>query len=136
MPDVNTLVVKDAEKLDQYTSFHVLLPSYHPEGYIFDRAEFYQDEQGGVSNSKYINIYYKNQVTGEEIFMQQRQADEETAFGAATSNKIEAIKMNGVEAVLTGEHTIDWEANGVLYSMSAKGLQPEEIIKVAESVLE
>ncbi|MBE9916880.1 DUF4367 domain-containing protein [Paenibacillus donghaensis] len=132
--DSNTLVVNNAGQLNEYTSFKVLLPSYQPEGYVFDRAEFYKDEQGNVSNSKYINIYYKNSATSKEIFLQQRYADEETAFAASTTHKIQAIKINGADAVMSGEHTIDWEANGVLYTVSAKGLANEEVIKIAESI--
>ncbi|WP_079912612.1 DUF4367 domain-containing protein [Paenibacillus sp. 32352] len=130
----NTLVVRDPGQLNQYTSFQVLLPSYQPEGYVFDRAEFYKDEQGVVSGSKYINIYYKQPATGKQIFMQQRHADEETAFGLSTTNKIEAIQIHGVDAVMTGEHSIDWETNGVLYSLTAKGLEKDEVIKIAESI--
>ncbi|WP_025849481.1 DUF4367 domain-containing protein [Paenibacillus ehimensis] len=133
-PQVNTLEVKDPEKLNQYTAFDVRLPSYLPEGYAFDRAEFYEDEDGTVSNAKYINIYYVNERTGKLLFMQQRFADEETAFSAATSNKIDLVKINGTDAIMSGEHTLDWEAGGVLYALTGKELQREEIIKIAESI--
>lgn len=128
------LVVREADQLNAYTSFNVLLPSYQPEGYVFDRAVFYKDGQGAVSNSKYIDIYYINQTTGKQIFMQQRHADHETAFAGSTTHKVDLVKVNNIDAIMTGEHTIDWEANGVLYGITAKGLHKEEILKLAESI--
>lgn len=132
--EVNTLIVQDSSQLDQYTMFNVLLPSYQPEGYTFDRAEFYKDEQGVVKDSKYITIYYKNQATGKEIFLQQRHADKETAYSGAFDAKIEATKVNDADAIMIGEHSVDWEANGVIYSLTAKELDREEVLKIAESI--
>lgn len=132
----NTLVVKDPGKLNPYTAFNVLLPNYLPEGYVFDRAEFYKDEQGTVSHSKYINLYFVNEKTGKLLFMQQRFADEETAFAASTTHKVDLVQINGTDAVMSGEHTIDWEAGGVLYGLTGKELPREEIIKIAESIHE
>lgn len=130
---MNTLIVRDAEGLNRYTSFDVLLPGYNPEGYRFDRAELYKDKRGEARDSKYINIYDKHSSTGKEIFMQQRAADEETAYHVATSAKIEPLKINA-DAVLSGEHTLDWEAGGVLHSLTARDVSREELIKIAESI--
>lgn len=129
-----TLIVKDPNKLNNYTCFNVILPSYLPKGYAFDRAEFYKDEKGVVENTKYINLYFTNKETGKYIFMQQRFADDETAYEAGTDGKIEKIKINGVDAIMSDNRTIDLEANGVLYSLHGRGIAKNELIKIAESI--
>lgn len=128
------LIVKDSAKLNEYTVFKVGLPEYLPEGYVFDRAEFYKDESGEVKNSKYIDLYFVKEATDEVIFMQQRHADEETAFEMSTNGKIEKLQINGVDAVMINDKAVDWEANGVLYDVSAANLDKDEIVKVAESI--
>lgn len=129
-----TLIVKDSNELNNYTCFDVILPSYLPEGYKFDRAEFYKDENGIVENTKYISLYFTNEKTGKFIYMPQRFADEETAYETGGS-KVEEIKINGVDAVIYSDSNIDWEANGVLYGLSGRGeVDKDELIKIAESI--
>ena len=131
----NVLVVKDKSLLNQYTCFEVKLPSYLPEGYTFDRAEFYKEADKEVKDSKYIDLYFINQATGESIYMQQRYADEETAYSIGTDEVVEEVQVNGVKAVMTGENSIDWETNGVLYGISTRGkIEKEQLIKMAESI--
>ncbi|AOY75802.1 DUF4367 domain-containing protein [Clostridium formicaceticum] len=135
MRDERVLVIKDLSKLNQYTCFEVLLPSYLPEDYQFDRAEFYKDEDGAVNNSKYISLYFTNNKTGKYIYMQQRFADEETAYEMATDGKIEKIKINGADAIISDNRSIDWEANNTLYMLSGRGeISKAELIKIAESI--
>ena len=55
----NNLVVKDVDKLNDYTYFEVILPRYLPEGYKFDRAEFFRDENEVVEN---IKAFYKGEI--------------------------------------------------------------------------
>ena len=134
MREEQYLVVKDPNELNNYTCFNVILPSYLPEGYEFDRAEFYKDDNGVVENSKYISLYFTNKKTGEKIYIPQRFADEETAYETGGS-KVEEIKINGVDAVIYDDRNIDWEANGVIYGISAKGeITRTELIKIAESI--
>lgn len=131
----NTLVVKDKNLLSQYTCFEVRQPSYLPEGYAFDRAEFYKEADKEVKDSKYITLYFINQATGEYIYMQQRYADEETAYSVGTDKVVEEVQVNGMKAILTGENSIDWEADGVLYGMNTHGkIEKEQLIKIAESI--
>ena len=101
MREEEYLVVKDSNELNDYTCFNVILPSYLPEGYQFDRAEFYKGEDEVVENSKYISLFFTNEDTGKHIYMQQRFADEETAYETGGS-KVEEIKINGVDAVKIG----------------------------------
>lgn len=127
-----TLIVKDTEKLNDYTCFDVILPSYLPEGYKFNRAGFFRDENGIVEDTKYIELYFTNDKTGEYIYMQQRFADEETAY-ATGADKVEEIKVNGVDAVLYGNN-LDWEYNDVIYMLNGRGITKDELIKIAESI--
>ena len=138
MAQESMLVVKDSEKLNDYTCFKVILPGFLPNGYEFDRAEFYKDETGAVNQTKYIDLYFKNQTTGNYILMQQRFSDEETAYEFSTDGDIEKIKINDSDAVLfDGNHgkNIDWEYNGVLYGLNGRGnVDQNDLIKIAESI--
>ncbi|MNB93990.1 hypothetical protein D3C75_411340 [compost metagenome] len=128
------LIERDSSKLNEYTIFDVGLPAYLPEGYTFDRAEFYKDSNGDVINSKYINLYFVNEATDEIISMQQRHADSETAYEMSTDGTIEKVKINGADAVLVNGKGLDWEANGVLYGVTSASLDKNDLIKVAESI--
>lgn len=133
-----TLIVRDSKQLNDYTCFKVILPDYLPKGYAFDRAEFYKDEKGIVKNSKYISLYFSNSQTGKTIFMQQRFADEETAYEFGTDEKIEEIKINGADAIIENNRAIHWEANGNIYFLilgtENNEVSKDELIKIAESV--
>ncbi|EHJ01599.1 hypothetical protein CDLVIII_5108 [Clostridium sp. DL-VIII] len=125
----NTLTVIDSSKVNGYTHFEVKLPSYLPDGYKFEKAEFYKD------SDEYATLYFKNKETGKEIYMQQRFACEDTKATLATDGDIENIKINGVDAILEDEHNIDWEVNNVVYFLnSGKDLSKDETIKIAESI--
>ncbi|WP_105617081.1 DUF4367 domain-containing protein [Vallitalea okinawensis] len=131
---IDKLVIEDSQKLNKYTSFNVMLPTYLPEGYIFDRAEFYKDENGEVSD-KYIDLIFSNGQTGQYFFMQQRLANEETAYEFGTDGEIKEIDINGVKAIITDGRKINWETNDVLYGLSGGGVITEdELIKIAESI--
>lgn len=132
------LVVKDSEGLSNYTCFNVILPAYLPEGYIFDRAEFYKDEEGLVKDTKYISLYFTHLKTGKAIYMQQRFADSETAYEAGTNSELEKIKINGVEGILDNNTSLTWEIYGNIYFLSGaqadREVDKEELIKIAESI--
>ncbi|QUH25219.1 DUF4367 domain-containing protein [Serpentinicella alkaliphila] len=131
----NILVIRESHDLSKYTCFEVILPSYLPEGYQFDRAEFYKNEDGIVENTKYINLYFTNSKTGKYIYMQQRYADKETAYTLSTNSKVEQIEINGVKAILSDNRGIDWERDNVLYGLSSRGeFTKDELIKIAESI--
>lgn len=134
MAQEHKLVVKEPNELEKYTCFKVILPSYLPEGYQFDRAEFYKDEKGVVS-PKYMDLYFINESTGNSIYMQQRFADEETAFETGTEREIEQVMINDVDAVIIDARSMHWETNHVIYSLSGRGqITNSELIKIAESI--
>ena len=129
-----TLIVKDSNKLNDYTCFNVIIPSYLPEGYEFDRAEFYKNEDGVVENTKYIDLYFTNEKTGKYFTMHQRFADEETGYALSTE-KVEEVKINGIDAAMVNGRNILWEANDALYSIYGMGeITKDELIKIAESI--
>ena len=130
----NTLCVSDSSTLNQYTCFDVKLPSYLPNGYTFDRAEFDKNDDGRVEeDSKYAQLYFKNQTTGKEIYMQERFACDETKTYEDAGN-IEKISINGVDAILSNGRNIDWEADNTIYFVAGKNIGKDEAIKVAESI--
>ena len=132
----NILIVRDATVLNDYTCFNVVLPSYLPQEYSFDRAEFYKNEVGKVENTKYINLYFKNKNTKKEIHMQQRFADDETAYTIGTDEKIESLKVKGIDVIISGKGSVDWEYKGNLYSISGKNrVAKDEVIKIVESMI-
>lgn len=125
------LIEKNPDKLNDYTRFEVKLPKYLPEGYTFDRAEFFEKDQV-VEDSKYISLYFNKEGSDEIIYMQQRFADEETAYAAGGQN-VKEVKVGEVDGILY-DNSLDWEADGVIYAMTAKGLSEAEMIRVAESI--
>lgn len=127
------LEFKDANELNKYTCFNVILPSYLPEGYKFDRAEFNKNEAGVVKDSSYISLYFTNEKTGKYIYMQQRFASEGMK-SASDGNNIEKIKINGVDAILSDGKEINWETSDVIYFLTSKSIKTNELIKIAESI--
>lgn len=129
----NTVIIKDAANLSQYTTFKVLLPSYLPQGYKFDRAELMKDDNGDIHNNKYIDLYFVNEKTGKNFYIAQRASSEKYEIG--TDSKIEKVKVNGVDAIVYDKN-IDWEFGDVLYSILGKksDVSIKDLIKVADSV--
>lgn len=124
--------ITDPAQIGTYIVFQAGLPGYLPEGFAFDRAEVYE------AGNKYLNVYYTNPATGGLIFIQERMADEETAYATSTEEKVQKAKVGGVEAIITGNRSIDWEIDGVLYSiMTGKSgikLEGQDLIRMAESM--
>ncbi|WP_234950047.1 DUF4367 domain-containing protein [Tissierella praeacuta] len=130
--EIKDLIVKNPSELNNHTCFDVKLPSYLPNGYKFDRAEFFRENENDiVENSKYIALFFTNDKTGEYIYMQQRFADEETAYETG-AKKVEKININGVDALLY-DNNLDWEDNGVIYMLNGRGIAKDELIKMGES---
>ena len=127
-----TMIEKDVDKLNDYLCFEVSIPTYLPEGYSFDRAEFYPDENGEVKDSKYISLYFTNKK-GDEIFIQERLADEETGYEGGAMD-LQEIQINGVTGILSDGHCLDWENNGRLHCLIGRKVDGEELIKIAETM--
>ncbi|MFE4710900.1 DUF4367 domain-containing protein [Paenibacillus sp. NPDC056722] len=126
------VVVKEPAELEQYALFTVKLPKYLPEGFAFDHGEFYKDENG--VNGKYLDLFFTSEKKGTKIWMQQRFSDKETAYEMSSTGKMEKVSVSGVDAVMWDDRNLDWEADGVLYGLSTKGLERTEVLKIAESI--
>ncbi|MEW9094138.1 MAG: DUF4367 domain-containing protein [Clostridiaceae bacterium] len=128
------LELKDPNELSDYLSFEAKLPSYLPEGYKFERAELYKREDGSIGD-KVIDLWFVNEKTEKTIYMQQRFACEEMKYADGTEGTVEELKINGVDAVIIDDRSIDWEYNNVLYGLSGRGnISKDELIKIAESI--
>ena len=125
-------IEKNTENLQSYLCFPLAMPDYLPAGYSFDHAKFYPDENGEVQDSKYITLYFTNDA-GDEIFLQERLADEETGY-ASSANEMLAVEVAGVPGVLADGHTLDWEKDNRLHCLIGYGLDAEELLKIAESM--
>lgn len=127
---VENLIVKDISKLNNYTCFDVKLPTYLPEGFKFDCAEFFKEDDGKIPDV-FIHLYFKNSKTGKEIYMSQTYICKESS-GETSFNNIEKIKVNGADAIV-GDEGIVWEANGIRYLMYTD-FGKSENVKIAESI--
>ena len=130
--EIKTIIEKDVNKLNDYLCFEVSIPNYLPEGYSFDRAEFYPDEDGAVKDSKYITLYFTNEK-GDEIFLQERFADDETGYASGAMD-LQEVDINGVKGALSDGHSLDWENNGRLHCLIAHKLDAEELLNIAKSM--
>lgn len=126
------LSVKSQAEMDKYALFKVKLPKYLPEGFAFDHGEFYTSEEG--VDGKYLNLFFTSDTKGQKITMYNCISDKETAYEISTSGKMETVKVNGVDAVMMNDRSLDWEADGVLYSLATHGLDRAEVLKIAESI--
>lgn len=130
--DDDTLSLNNFSDVAKYANFHVLFPTYLPEGYTFDRAELYKD--GEQVSGKYVDLYFTNKETKGTIFMQQRFPDEETAFATSTDGTLEQLSINGVTAILMDNYKLNWETKNAMYSLSSKDLTKADLIRLAESI--
>lgn len=131
--DDDTLSFNNFSDVDKYANFDVLLPTYLPEGYTFDRAELYKDDEGQISG-KYVDLYFTNKETKGTISMQQRLPDEETAFETSTDGELKQLTINGVTAILMDNHKLNWETKTALYSLFSKDITKADLIRLAESI--
>ncbi|WP_310831731.1 DUF4367 domain-containing protein [Paenibacillus pedocola] len=127
------LAVKGQAELDKYALFKVKLPEYLPEGFVFDHGGFYTSEEG-VVNGKYLTLFFTSKNEGQDITIYLCISDKETAYEISTSGKMEKVKVNGFDAVMMNNRSLDWEADGVLYNIATHGLEPSEVLKIAESI--
>lgn len=123
------------EEAKPYLAFDFSLPGYLPDGYVFDRIQLFNDENGKpVENCEYAYVYFSNGDHTKDIYLQLRLMNEETAYEAGIGN-VEEIEVNGNKGVI-GEGNIDVEIDGVMYMLmaSASGIDNEQLIKMAESI--
>ncbi len=113
--------------LDEALEFKALMPGTLPEGFSLLGAAYFD------TDGKYLFLYYGN---GEKyITVSERLLTDETAFSMGTDEKIEETEVNGNKAVLTGDHSLDWEIGGVAVGVDSHGaLTREQLFEIAESM--
>lgn len=132
--DTQYFYVTDPSELNKYACFDIVLPSYLPDGYEFDQAEFILDEQGNIYD-EYISISFTNQHSGKSFTISQMLGTKENAYSIGTFEDMEQVQVNGVDAILTGDRNLDWEYNNVFYGIHGKkAISSSEIVKIAESI--
>jgi hypothetical protein len=125
----------DPEKAKSYLAFDFSLPGYMPEGYVFDRIQLFNDQNGKpIKNCKYTEVYFSNGDRTQDLYLQLRLMDEETAYEADIGN-VEEIEINGNKGIIS-EGNIDVKIDGVMYMFraGASGVSNEQLIQMAESI--
>lgn len=117
----------DMTVLDEALDFTPVMPGKLPEGFSFLGAAYFD------TSGYYLTLIYAN-GDGDEIYVSERLINEETAFETGSNEKIEEIEISGHKAVLTGDHSIDWESDGVAVGINAHGISREALIAMAESM--
>lgn len=122
--------VTDPAELADMLCFAPLFPQTLPEGYAFDRAEFFPEDDGTISE-KYLQMYYLN--GDDEIFIEERYLDEETAFSTGTGDKLQEVEVNGVKGALD-ETSITWVKDGICYTVIGHELTQAQLMDLANSM--
>ena len=120
----------DQSKLAEMLCFTPLFPETLPEGYAFDRADFFKNDDGTVSE-KYLQMYYLN--GDKEIFIEERYLDEETAFSTGTGDDLQEVEVNGVKGALD-ETSITWVKDGICYTVIGHDLSQAQLMDLANSM--
>ena len=120
----------DQSKLAEMLCFTPLFPETLPDGYAFDHANLFKDDDGTISN-KYLHMYYKN--GDDEIFIEERYLDEETAFSTGTDGELQEVEVCGVKGALD-ETSITWVKDGICYTVIGHELNQTQLMDLANSM--
>ena len=122
-----------------YLSFNPLMPASLPGGFALDRISLYNGEDGRplpLCSNKYLNVYYTDADKTQQIYVQIRLMDKETAFWASGSPDMRYITINGHKGVVAVK-SVHVEIDGVMYMIFAdkvEGVTQNDVIKMAESL--
>lgn len=120
----------DQSKLAEMLCFTPVFPQTLPEGYAFDYADFFKDDDGTISG-KYLQMYYKN--GDDKIFIEERYLDEETAFSTGTDGQLQEVEVCGVKGALD-ETSITWVKDGICYTVIGHELNQTQLMELANSM--
>jgi hypothetical protein len=136
----NTVTYFDTlNDVEPYLAFNPLMPVSLPSGFTLDRISLFNDENGHplpLGSNMYLNVYYTDADKAQQIYMQIRLMDEETAFWASGSHDMRYISINGHESVVDGKNVYA-EINSIMYMIladRAEGITQDDVIKIAESL--
>ncbi len=127
------LVERDIHKINDHICFKAKIPAYVPEGYKFDRFQYYKKDESSPTNGMYGHLYYVNEETGNEIFIMENHDCYMTQGVLRTDEVLEEIEINGEDAILRGNR-IYWVEDGVAIMYEGGAVEAEEVIKSASSM--
>jgi hypothetical protein len=122
-----------------YLAFSLHMPAFVPTGFAIDRISLYNDENGQplpLGSNMYLNVFYTDEEKTQQIYMQVRQMDEETAFVSSGSNDMQYISVNGQVGVVDGKN-VYLEIGGVMYMIMAGmayGVTQDDVANMAKSL--
>lgn len=124
-----------------YLAFNPLMPVSLPSGFAIDRICLFNDENGrpiALGSNMYLEVYYTDVGKTQQIYMQLRLMNEETAFWASAGRDMRHITVNGHKGVVDGKN-VHVEINGVMYMILAgvwaDGVTQDDVIRIAESLM-
>lgn len=106
-------------------SFHPLVLS---SNYHYVESEIYA-ESGKLSD--YVTFTYEK--NGKTIYLHERISSPETAYETGGEGKIYEVNVDGVKVIIQG-HNADFERDGLLLSISAKGANKDELIAMVKDL--
>ncbi len=113
------------EEIAKSLSFHPLVFS---EKYNYVESETYAE---AGERSDYVTFTYKKD--GKIIYLQERISSPETAYETGGDEKIYEANVDGIKLIIQG-HSADFERNGLLVSISAKGADKDDLITMAKDL--
>lgn len=125
-----TTVITNQEELAGMLCFPPLFPQTLPEGYAFDHADFFPENDGTISG-KYLQMYYQND--DDEIFIEERYLDEETAFSSGTDGELQEVEVCGVKGALD-KTSVTWVKDGICYTVIGHELTQTQLMDLANSM--
>ena len=126
------LVERDIHKVNDHLCFKAKIPAYVPEGYKFDRLQYWKGD-GSEYDGMYGYLYYVNEETGNEIEIAERHDCYATQGVLRTDDVLVEIDINGEDAILRG-NAVTWVEDGVGIKYYGGALETEEVIKSASSM--
>ena len=121
-----------------YLAFNPLMPVALPTGFTLDRISLYYEENDRLlplGSNMYLNVYYTNAEKTQQIYMQLRLMNEETAYSTGGKD-MRYISINGQRGVVD-DNFVNVEIDGVMYMIMtgmAESVTQNDVIKMAESL--
>jgi len=122
-----------------YLAFNPLIPAFVPGNFTLDRISLFNDENGShlqLGANIFLNVYYANTDKTQQIYMQLRVMNEETAFISTASHDMRYVLINGYEGVVD-DKDVHVEMDGVMYMIlagRAASVTQDDMIRMAASL--
>ena len=101
-------IVTEVDKINDYTSFEVKMPTYLTEGVTFSQANIYC-EMG-------IGIEFINSAGERAVYMDVREKREGAQYETCTYDEIVEVDINGVKGLMF-DNSLTWETEDTIYTL-------------------